>query len=299
MTSPLRISFDVACPVEHAFAMWTSRISTWWPPDHTISGDPDLVVVLEGAVGGKDHERTPAGVEHDWEIVTVSDPPRRLSYLWRLGRSEAEGTDVEITFAPQGATATRIEIEHRGWERLGDTATVWRDRNRVGWETLLPHFAWGTGKESSDGFRHQTGSVGPKTAPGTSEYTMYKDEQADPPTLVCQVGSTTLKYHLRAIEDLHAWLLRARRLGPTRSGGREEARHRRHRGSLRSCRGQPRRRLVWPAQRLSGTVRHVPAAVARATRAGGAHPRRSQQPDERRPLTMAAARPTSAAPEDR
>ena len=35
---------------------------------------------------------------------------------------------------------------------------------------------------------------------------MYKDPQADPPALVCQVGSTTLKYHLRAVEDLHAWL---------------------------------------------------------------------------------------------
>jgi len=44
------------------------------------------------------------------------------------------------------------------------------------------------------------------TAPGSSEYTMYRDEQADPPALVCQVGSTTLKYHLRAIEDLRAWL---------------------------------------------------------------------------------------------
>jgi hypothetical protein len=45
-----------------------------------------------------------------------------------------------------------------------------------------------------------------KTPPGTSSYTMHKDEQADPPALVCQVGSTTLKYRLRAIEDLHAWL---------------------------------------------------------------------------------------------
>jgi hypothetical protein len=46
-----------------------------------------------------------------------------------------------------------------------------------------------------------------KTAPGTSEYTMYKDEEADPPALICQVGSTRLTYRLRAIEDLHAWLL--------------------------------------------------------------------------------------------
>ncbi len=46
-----------------------------------------------------------------------------------------------------------------------------------------------------------------ETPPGSSEYTMYKDEDATPPVLVCQVGSTTLKYDLRAIEDLHAWLL--------------------------------------------------------------------------------------------
>lgn len=44
------------------------------------------------------------------------------------------------------------------------------------------------------------------TAPGSSEYTMYRDAGADPPAIVCQVGSTTLKYDARAIDDLHAWL---------------------------------------------------------------------------------------------
>lgn len=47
------------------------------------------------------------------------------------------------------------------------------------------------------------------TAPGSSDYTMYRDETADPPCLVCQVGSTTLRYDLRAIDDLHAMLLEA------------------------------------------------------------------------------------------
>ena len=46
-----------------------------------------------------------------------------------------------------------------------------------------------------------------KTPPGTSEYTMYRDEDGDPPALVCQVGPTTLKYDLRAIDDLRAWLV--------------------------------------------------------------------------------------------
>jgi len=45
-----------------------------------------------------------------------------------------------------------------------------------------------------------------KTPSGTSEYTMYRDADADPPALVCQVGSTQLRYHVRAIEDLHAML---------------------------------------------------------------------------------------------
>lgn len=47
-----------------------------------------------------------------------------------------------------------------------------------------------------------------KTPPGSSDYTMYMDELSDPPALVCQVGSTTLKYRLRAIDDLHAWLVK-------------------------------------------------------------------------------------------
>ncbi len=45
-----------------------------------------------------------------------------------------------------------------------------------------------------------------KTPSGTSEYVMYKDEEADPPVIVCVVGTTKLGYQLRAIADLHAML---------------------------------------------------------------------------------------------
>ena len=44
------------------------------------------------------------------------------------------------------------------------------------------------------------------TPPGTSGYTMFRDEAADPPALVCTVGGTVLRYHLRAIDDLHVML---------------------------------------------------------------------------------------------
>jgi len=45
-----------------------------------------------------------------------------------------------------------------------------------------------------------------RTPPGTSEYTTYRDESADPPALVCQVRKTTLSYQLRCLDDLHAML---------------------------------------------------------------------------------------------
>jgi hypothetical protein len=47
-----------------------------------------------------------------------------------------------------------------------------------------------------------------KTPPGTAEFQAYRDEAADPPALVVQVGKTQLRYHLRCVEDLHAMLRR-------------------------------------------------------------------------------------------
>jgi uncharacterized protein YndB with AHSA1/START domain len=134
------MSFTVACPVEHAFAVWTSGIGAWWPPGHTVTGQAGVAVVLESGVGGRIYERTPGGAEHDWGEVTVWKPPTHLAYRWHLGRDRTGATEVEIRFAAEGSTATRIEIEHRGWEQLGSAGGDWRERNRAGWNSLLPHF---------------------------------------------------------------------------------------------------------------------------------------------------------------
>ena len=135
--TPLQLSFDVACPPEHAFAVWTERISTWWPADHSVAGG---AVVLEPGVGGRIYERTDDGMEIAWGEVTVWEPPRRLGYLWHLRADRADATDVEITFAARDDGTTRVEIEHRGWERLGGRGEEWRARNARGWSTLFPHY---------------------------------------------------------------------------------------------------------------------------------------------------------------
>ena len=140
MIEPLSLDFDLRCDVEHAFDVWTTRTSLWWPAGHSVSAAPGLRVTIEPWVGGRIFERTPEGIEHDWGEVTLWDPPTHLAYLWHLGADRAAATEVAIRFVAQGAVTTRIEIEHRGWERLGEAADQWRDRNRVGWDTLLPHY---------------------------------------------------------------------------------------------------------------------------------------------------------------
>ena len=138
-TEPLRMTFTVDCPVAHAFTVWTARIAAWWPADHTVSGVAGLDVVLEPGVGGRIFERTPDGVEHDWGEVTVWEPPHRLGYLWHLRRDRADATQVEITFAERDG-GTLVGIEHRGWDRLGALGPDWREANKSGWSTLLPHY---------------------------------------------------------------------------------------------------------------------------------------------------------------
>jgi hypothetical protein len=58
-----------------------------------------------------------------------------------LGGTPGDATEVEVGFAAGHDDTTIVEIEHRGWERFGDRAGAWRDRNRAGWESLLPHLA--------------------------------------------------------------------------------------------------------------------------------------------------------------
>jgi len=140
LIEPIRLQFDVGCPVDHAFDVWTGRIGQWWPADHTVSTEPGLSVVIEGRPGGRIFERTSGGVEHDWGEVTIWEPPRRLGYLWHLGTGREKATEVEIRFIDRGDATTRVEIEHRGWERLGAEGPARRARNQGGWAGLLPHY---------------------------------------------------------------------------------------------------------------------------------------------------------------
>jgi uncharacterized protein YndB with AHSA1/START domain len=131
---PLELGFTVACPPEHAFAVWTERTSLWWPKSHSVSADPDLTVTIEPRAGGRIFECTASGEEHDWGRVLEFAPPHRLVYEWHLRQDRADATRVEISFAPS-EEGTAVTIVHSDWQKLGQ-----RERNERGWGGLLPHF---------------------------------------------------------------------------------------------------------------------------------------------------------------
>ena len=140
MIEPLRLSYEIRCSAEHAFDVWTTRLSNWWPKGHSASGNPDTVVVFEPRLGGRIFERTPDGAEIDWGEVTLWSPPHALGYLWHIARDRSDATTVELTFVDLGDGTTRLDIVHSGWERLGAEGPVWREANTNGWNALMPRF---------------------------------------------------------------------------------------------------------------------------------------------------------------
>ncbi len=137
---PLRLSYEIACPADHAFDVWTTRLASWWPPGHSASGVPGTRVQLEPHLGGRIFERTPDGTEIDWGRITVWQPPHRLGYAWHIGRPSTEATEVELTFVEVGDGTTRLEIVQSGWDRLGDDAISFRQANQHGWSALIGPF---------------------------------------------------------------------------------------------------------------------------------------------------------------
>jgi len=128
---PLRVTFDVAVPVDHAFDVWTARTALWWPRAHTVSRAPESVV-FEPRAGGRIIERGPDGREHVWGQVTVWEPPRRLSFRWHLFFAVDQATDVSIAFEPTPG-GTRVMLEQRGFDALGESGAQRREGNASGW----------------------------------------------------------------------------------------------------------------------------------------------------------------------
>lgn len=145
-TAAIRRTVTVDCSVEHAFATFTERIHDWWPlGTHSIdryeTGTAAETVVFQGGAGGQVYERTKNGEELKWADVVAYEPPHRFVLAWNPTRDQNEPrTEIEVTFTDAGGE-TRVDLEHRGWERLGDEAAEARQSYSEGWVSVLADYA--------------------------------------------------------------------------------------------------------------------------------------------------------------
>lgn len=133
-------SIIVELDTERAFRLWTEQTASWWPAGHSLSGDPKTEVIIEGKVGGRFYERASNGVEYEWGSVEIWEPPHRLAFSWYLGSNRELPTRVTVQFVSLADNQTRLELEHRGPELIGQ---LWWSRKRIfdtAWDKVLANF---------------------------------------------------------------------------------------------------------------------------------------------------------------
>jgi uncharacterized protein YndB with AHSA1/START domain len=133
----VRKTVTVDCVVEEAFRVFTAEATSWWPVgSHSIYEDSVREIVFEQREGGEVYEISREGEKGHWATVLTWEPPSRLVLAWNILQREAVGTELEIRFLPDGES-TRVELEHRGWEKLAEGAVEKRASYDTGWEHVL------------------------------------------------------------------------------------------------------------------------------------------------------------------
>jgi uncharacterized protein YndB with AHSA1/START domain len=129
-------SVTVKAAVEQAFKAFTDEITAWWPlATHSYGGEKATEAVFEGRNGGRVYERQKDGTEADWAEVVAWEPPQRFVLEWKICPSE-----VEVRFTYESEGVTRVDLEHRGWERAGENAEKMRENYAGGWDVVLRTF---------------------------------------------------------------------------------------------------------------------------------------------------------------
>ncbi|MGO9559486.1 MAG: SRPBCC family protein [Acidimicrobiales bacterium] len=145
----VQASIVVEVPIDHAFAVFTEDIGSWWPPEHHILEAELAEIVFEPRVGGHVYDRGTDGSECRWARVLAYEPPERavfswdISLAWQIESDSRRASEVEVRFFAETPERTRVELEHRnidnhgeGWEQMRDSVG-----SAEGWAGTLRAFA--------------------------------------------------------------------------------------------------------------------------------------------------------------
>jgi uncharacterized protein YndB with AHSA1/START domain len=154
--APVRKSIVVEATPARAFEVFTAGIDRWWPKDHGIGTAPPRESIIEPFVGGRWYTKNNDDTESVVGHVSVWRPGERFVVSWEINSSwkpdarVAFASEVEVTFQAESDGRTRVDLEHRNFERMGDPdGQKMHDAVEGGWSGLLAMLA----KEISNGVK--------------------------------------------------------------------------------------------------------------------------------------------------
>jgi uncharacterized protein YndB with AHSA1/START domain len=145
--APVRKTILVEATPEGAFAVFTAGIDRWWPKSHGIGATPLRESIIEPFEGGRWYTRHENGSEVVVGHVRVWEPGRRFVVTWEISADwkpdprPAFTSEVEVRFAAETGGRTRVELEHRNFERMGAAGETMRKEVDGGWPAVLDLFA--------------------------------------------------------------------------------------------------------------------------------------------------------------
>lgn len=144
--APVRKSLVVNADIATAFEVFTARMDSWWPKSHGIGSAPLVETIIEPFVGGRWLTKHADGTEASPGHVLVWEPNQRIVFSWEVTAQWKPATkslsEIEVRFVAEGPGRTRVDVEHRDFDRMGatDGAKMRHDVDN-GWPGLLALYA--------------------------------------------------------------------------------------------------------------------------------------------------------------
>lgn len=144
--APIRKSIRVKAPIAHAFDVFTSGLTRWWPHNHGIGKKPIQKALMEPRLGGRWLEISEDGTETSVATIVLWEPPHRLILVWQINAKwqpdASMKSEVDVHFTADGPDATLVELVHGKFETMGaDAGESMRKDVDSGWPGLIERFA--------------------------------------------------------------------------------------------------------------------------------------------------------------
>lgn len=147
--APVQKSVVVSTSAERAFKIFTEGFDSWWPRGHHIGKGVMTKAVIEGRLGGSCYGEEADGTKCPWGEILVWEPPRRFVLAWKITPEWTyqpdltQASEVEVRFTPLGDSSTRVDLEHRNFDRMGAAGASMRTGvdSPGGWGSLMQAYA--------------------------------------------------------------------------------------------------------------------------------------------------------------